>query len=67
MARKETITAKELLKVMSVRTYRMLAMRDVLCITQRAPYTLVERESVPEKYLSLLACARQKSSQGCSH
>lgn len=67
MAIKETITAKELLMVMSVRTYRMLAMRDVLCITQRAPYTLVERESVPEKYLSLLPCAHQKSSQGCSH
>ena len=67
MARKETITVKELLTVMSVRTYRMLAMRGVLCIAQRAPYTLVERESVPEKYLNLLACARRTSSTGCSH
>lgn len=54
MARKETIAVKELLTVMSVGTYRMLAMRGVLCIAQRAPYTLVERESVPEKYLNLL-------------
>ncbi len=67
MARKETITVKELLTVMSVRTYRMLAMRGVLCIAQRAPYTLVERESVPEKYLNLLACARRTSSTDCSH
>lgn len=59
MERKETITAKELLTVMSVGTYRMLAMRGVLRITRRAPYTLVERESVPEKYLNLLACAHQ--------
>lgn len=67
MARRETITVKELLTVMSARTYRMLAMRGVLCIAQRAPYTLVERESVPEKYLNLLACARRTSSPGCSH
>ena len=66
MPRKETIAVKELLTVMSVGTYRMLAMRGVLCIAQRAPQTLVERESVPEKYLSLLACARRTSSPGCS-
>lgn len=67
MARKETIAVKELLTVMSVGTYRMLAMRGVLRIAQRAPYTLVERESVPEKYLNLLACARRTSSPGCSY
>ena len=59
MERKETITVKELLTVMSVRTYTGLAQRGVLRIAQRAPYTLVERESVPEKYLNLLACARR--------
>ena len=67
MARKETTAVKELLTVMSVGTYRMLAMRGVLCIVQRVPYTLVERESVPEKYLNLLACARRTSSPGCSY
>lgn len=59
MERKETITVKELLTVMSVRTYMRLAQRGVLCIVKRAPYTLVERESVPEKYLNLLAYARR--------
>ena len=67
MARKETISVKELLTVMSVRTYTRLAQRGVLCIAQRAPYTLVKRESVPDKYLNLLACAHQTSSPGCSH
>lgn len=67
MARKETIAVKELLTVMSVGTYRKLAQRGVLCIVRRAPYTLVERESVPEKYINLLACAHQTSSPGCSH
>lgn len=67
MERKETIAVKKLLTVMSVGTYRMLAMRGVLCIAQRATYTLVERASVPEKYLSLLACAHRTSSPGCSH
>lgn len=56
MDEKKTITVKELLTVMSVRAYRMLAMRGVIRIVRRAPYTLVERESVPEKYLNLLAC-----------
>ena len=67
MERKETITVKELLTVMSVGTYMRLANRGVLCIAQRAPYTLVKSESVPEKYLNLLACAHQTSSPGCSH
>ena len=67
MKRKETVKLKELLTVMSVGTYRMLAMRGVLCIARREPHTLVERESVPEKYLSLLACVRRTSSPGCSH
>ena len=56
MARKKTITVKKLLTVMSVGTYRMLAMRGVIRLARRSPYTLVERASVPEKYLSLLAC-----------
>lgn len=56
MDEKKTITVKRLLTVMSVGTYRMLAMRGVIRIARRTPYTLVERESVPEKYLSLLAC-----------
>ena len=67
MERKETVELKELLTVMSVGTYRMLAKRGVLCIAQRAPHTLVECESVPEKYLSLLAYAHRTSSPGCSH
>lgn len=67
MARKETTAVKELLTVMSVGTYRMLAMRGVLRIAQCAPCTLVERESVPEKYLNLLTCARRTSSPGCSY
>lgn len=55
MATKKTITLENLLKVMSVETYRTLAMRGVIRIARCAPYTLVERNSVPEKYLSLLA------------
>ncbi len=56
MDEKKTITVKELLTVMSVGAYRMLALRGVIRIVRRSPYTLVERASVPEKYLSLLAC-----------
>lgn len=58
MDEKKTISAKELLTVMSVGAYRMLAMRGVIRIARRAPYTLVERASVPEKYLSLLASGK---------
>ena len=53
----QTIPVKELLSVMSVGAYRLMAKRGVLRIARRAPQTLVERSSVPSKYLTLLASA----------
>lgn len=51
----KTIALSELLKVMSIETFRWLKSRGVITVVRKAPYTEIDSETLPNRFQAALS------------